>query len=65
MATRTSRTDHDQATSPGSLNALAQIARLLARQSADECVGQSQPPTSQERTDANTNRKAHPSSYRR
>lgn len=56
MGTDTSRKDHGQAANPGTPSALARLARLLARQSAGDCVDQSRPPIPWEQTDDKTDR---------
>ncbi len=65
MGTDTSRKDHGQAANPGTPAALARLARLLARQSAGDCVDQSRPPIPWEQTDDKTDRKAPAPSHRR
>lgn len=65
MGTDTSRKDHRQAANPGTPSALARLARLLARQSAGDCVDQSRQLIPREQTDDKTDRQAPAPSYRR
>lgn len=56
MGTDTSRKDHGQAANQGTPLALARLARLLARQSAGDCVDQSRQLIPREQTDDKTDR---------